>query len=51
MHENSHSTTAGFRGHGAAAEASGSIVRDRQDDPGGDCSKIAGEPAERKPLV
>lgn len=51
MHENLHSTTAGFRGHGAATEASGSIVRGWQDDPGRDCPRIAGKPPERQPLV
>jgi hypothetical protein len=51
MHGNLHSTTAGFRGHGAATEASGPIVRSWQDDPGGDCPRIGGKPPERKPLV
>ena len=51
MHENSHSTTAGFRGHEAATEASGPIVRGWQDDPGEDCPRIGGKPPEREPLV
>jgi len=51
MHGNLHSTTAGFRGHGAATEASGSVIRGWQDDPGGDCPRIGCKPPERKPLV
>jgi hypothetical protein len=51
MHENLHSTTAGFRGHGGATEASGSTVRGWQDDPGRDCPRIGGKPPECKPLV
>jgi len=51
MHANSRSTTAGFRGDGAATEASGPIIRDWQDDPGGDRPRIASKPPERKSLV
>ena len=51
MHANSRSTTAGFRGDGAATEASGAIVRGWQDDPGGDCPRIACKPSECEPVV
>jgi len=51
MHGNLHSSTAGFRGYGAATEASGSVIRGWQDDPGGDCPRIACKPSERKPVV
>ena len=51
MHANTHSTSTRFRSNGAAAEASGSSVRRWQDDLGGNCSRIAGEPPERKSLV
>lgn len=51
MHANSRSTTAGFRGDGAATEASGPIIRGWQDDPGGDRPRIASKPPERKSLV
>ena len=50
-HENSHSTTAGFRGHGAAKKASGPIVLSWETDPGRDCPRIGGKSPERKPLV
>ena len=51
MDANSRSTTAGFRGDGAATEASGPIIRGWQDDPGGDRPRIASKPPERKSLV